>query len=219
MEVFAYVTYFLKSGETKQPAFEQIKGDVRRLLKESEEIMGRGGLPREDYEQARFAVCAWVDEAIQKSPWREKSLWLKDQLQRFYYNTTDAGEEFFDRLTVLGLHQREVREVYYLCLALGFSGRYCHPGDEYQLDQIRTSNLKLLLGSSVGLPSLERTDLFPEAYPATSAGLGGRGRRFRFNLMTVFCLVAPVLFFAVLYLVYRFTLDGVGENILRTVAN
>jgi type VI secretion system protein ImpK len=219
MEVFAYVTYFLRSVEAKQPTHEQVKQDVRRLLKGSEGIMGRGGLSCDDYDLARFAVCAWIDEAILRSLWGEKGLWLKDQLQRLYYNTTDAGEEFFDRLTVLGLHQREVREVYYLCLALGFSGRYCHPGDEYQLDQIRTSNLKLLLGSSVGLPSLERTDLFPEAYPATSAGLGGRGRRFRFNLMTVFCLVAPVLFFAVLYLVYRFTLDGVGENILRTVAN
>src|SRR5512137_2148104 len=99
MEVFAYVTYFLKSAETKQPTFDQIKGDVRRLLKESEGIMGRGGLPREDYDLARFAVCAWVDEAILKSSWSEKGLWLKDQLQRLYYNTTDAGEEFFDRLT------------------------------------------------------------------------------------------------------------------------
>ena len=219
MEVFAYVTYFLKSAETKQPTFDQIKGDVRRLLKESEGIMGRGGLSREDYDLARFAVCAWVDEAILKSSWQEKGLWLKDQLQRLYYNTTDAGEEFFDRLTALGLHQREVREVFYLCLALGFTGRYCHPGDEYQLEQIRTSNLKLLLGSSVGLPSLERADLFPEAYPTASTGPAVRGRRFRYNLMTVFCLVAPVLFFAVLYLIYRFTLDGVGENFLRTVAN
>ncbi len=219
MEVFAYVTYFLRSAEAKQPTHEQVKQHVKRLLKESEGIMGRGGLSRDDYDMARFAVYAWIDEAILKSSWAEKGLWLKDQLQRQYYNTTDAGEEFFDRLNALGLHQREVREVYYLCLALGFSGRYCHPGDEYQLDQIRTSTLKLLLGSSVGLPSLARADLFPEAYPNCSADPAARGRRFRFDLVTVFCLSAPVILFAVLYLVYRFTLNGVGENFLRTVAN
>jgi type VI secretion system protein ImpK len=219
MEIFAYVTYFLKSAETKQPSYEQVKGDVRRLLKESEGFVGRGGLSRDDNDMARFAVCAWVDEVILKSAWTEKDLWLKDQLQRLYYNTTDAGEEFFERLTALGLHQREAREVYYLCLAQGFTGRYCHPGDEYQLDQIRTSTLKLLLGSSVGLPSLERADLFPEAYPTASADPAVRRRRFQFNLVTVFCLIAPVLLFAVLYLVYRFTLGGVGENFLRTVAN
>ena len=31
--------------------------------------------------------------------------------------------------------------------------------------------------------------------------------------------LGSILFFAILYLVYRFTLDGVGENFLRTVAN
>lgn len=218
MNTFAYVSYFLRSAEAKQPAFELIRRDVRRLLEESDTATGRGELSREDYEQARFAVCAWIDEAILKSSWKDKSLWLKDQLQRFYYNTTDAGEEFFERLTALGLHQREVREVYYLCLALGFSGRYCHPGDEYQLEQIRTSTLKLLLGSSVGLPSLERTDLFPEAYPACSTDPAAKRRRFRFDLSTVVCIVSPVILFALLYLVYRFTLGGVSENFLKTVA-
>lgn len=218
METFAYVSYFLRSAEAKQPTLEHVKEKLMLLLKESEGIMSRGGLSREDFEEARFAVCAWIDEAILKSSWAEKDVWMKDQLQRQYYNTTDAGEEFFHRLNALGLHQREAREVYYLCLAMGFSGRYCHPGDEYQLDQIRTSTLKLLLGSSVGLPSLERADLFPEAYPNSPTDRSARGRMFGLNLATFVCLCAPVIVFAILYLVYRFTLAGVGDNFLRTVA-
>ena len=219
MELFAYVVYLLRTAEAKQPPHEQVKHHIQDLLKESEGIMERNGLSRDDYDMARFAVCSWIDEAILNSSWGEKGYWLKDQLQRRHYNTTDAGEEFFERLNSLGLHQKELREVYYLCLALGFSGRYCHPCDEYQLNQIRTSTLKLLLGSSVGLPSLERADLFPEAYPNCSANPAARGRRFRFDPVTVFCLSAPVILFAVLYLVYRFTLNGVGENFLRSVAN
>lgn len=218
METFAYVSYFLRSAETKQPTLEHVKEKLMLLLKESEGTMSRGGVSRDDFEEARFAVCAWIDEAMLKSSWAEKDVWMKDQLQRQYYNTTDAGEEFFERLNALGLHQREAREVYYLCLAMGFSGRYCHPGDEYQLDQIRTSTLKLLLGSSVGLPSLERADLFPEAYPNSSTNRPARGKRFGLNLATFVCLCAPVIIFAILYLVYRFTLAGVGDNFLRTVA-
>ncbi len=218
METFAYVSYFLRSAEAKQPTLEHVKEKLMLLLKESEGTMARGGLSRDDFEEARFAVCAWIDEAILKSSWAEKDVWMKDQLQRQYYNTTDAGEEFFDRLNALGLHQREAREVYYLCLAMGFSGRYCHPGDEYQLDQIRTSTLKLLLGSSVGLPSLERADLFPEAYPNSSTARTARGGRFGLNIATFVCLCAPVIVFAILYLVYRFTLAGVGDNFLQTVA-
>jgi type VI secretion system protein ImpK len=219
MEVVAYVTYFLKSVETKQPPYDQVKTDIRRLLMESEGCVSRGLAPREDFDQARFAVCAWVDEAILSSSWHHKNLWLKDELQRFYYNTTDAGEEFFERLNAIGLHQRDVREVYYLCLAIGFTGRYCHPGDEYQLEQIKTSNLKLLLGSSVGLPSLERADLFPEAYPSGSTDMGPQKFKAGSRLVSIVCLATPILLFCLLYIIYLFTLSGISENFLRTVSN
>jgi type VI secretion system protein ImpK len=220
METMAYVTYLLKSVEAKQPAYEEVKSNIRRLLSESEAFVVRGLFAKDDYDQARFAICAWVDEAILSSTWNQKSFWLKDQLQRLYYNTTDAGEEFFDHLSAIGLHQREVREVYYLCLALGFTGRYCHQNDEYQLEQIKTSNLKLLLGSSVGLPSLERADLFPEAYPSGTTEMGKQKKiRVGSRLVTAICLAGPVLLFCILYIIYRFTLNGISENFLRTVTN
>ena len=219
IKTLAYVSYFLKSVETRQPDYDQVKGDIQRLIRESEALFGQGNFSRDDYDQARFAVCAWVDEALLKSPWVNRNLWLKDQLQRSFYNTTDGGEEFFQRLSAIGLHQREAREVYYLCLALGFTGRYCHPGDEYQLEQLKTSNLKLLLGSSVGLPSLERTDLFPEAHPSGPADSGQKRIRRGSRLVSAICLAGPVLLFCLLYMIYRFTLSGVGENFLRTVAN
>lgn len=219
IDIFAYGTFFLKTVDSKNPSYEQVKADIRRLLAESEGLVARGGFPRDDYEQARFAVCAWIDEALLNSPWKDRSLWLKDQLQRQLYNTTDAGEEFFDRLNSIGLHQREVREVFYLCLALGFSGRYCHVGDEYQLEQIKTSTLKLLLGSSIGLPSLERNDLFPEAFPKGSAERERNRVRFGSRLAFTICLVGPVFLFLLLYGIYRFTLNGIGENFIRTVSN
>jgi type VI secretion system protein ImpK len=219
IDIFAYVTFFLKSVDARQPSCDQVKADIRRLLAESEGFTVRGNFSRDDYEQSRFAVCAWVDEVLLNAPWQESSFWLKDQLQRHYYNTTDAGEEFFDRLSAIGLHQREVREVYYLCLALGFTGRYCHTGDEYQLEQIKTSNLKLLLGSSVGLPSLERSDLFPEALPSIPVEKERQRARFGSRLVFTICLLGPVFLFCLLYGIYRFTLSGIGENFLRTVSN
>ena len=217
MDLVAYVVYFLKTGASKQPPFEQVKADVLRLLTQSEGCVKRGLFNQEDYDSARFAVCAWVDEAILNSSWNFRNQWQREQLQRLYYQTTEAGEEFFERLNVLGLHQREIREVYYLCLALGFMGRYCHKGDEYLLEQLKTSNLKLLLGSSVGLPSLERTELFPEANPATSVDMGPQKQPFRLSVFTLACLAGPVVFFGLLFLVYRFALSGIGENFLRTV--
>jgi len=217
IDTMAYVSYLLKSLESKQPVYEEVKGHILRLLSESESYVSKGYFTREDYDQARFAICAWVDESILNSNWNQKNFWLHDQLQRLNYNTTDAGQEFFERLDTIGLHQREVREVYYLCLALGFTGKYCHKNDKYQLDQLKTSNLKLLLGSSVGLPSLERTDIFPEAYPSGAPDMGKPKKLIGSRLVTAICLAGPILLFGVFYLIYRFALSQTGNDFLRMV--
>ena len=138
-------------------------------------------------------------------------------MQRLYYNTTDAGEEFFERLNSLGIHQRDVREVYYLCMAMGFTGRYCNEKDQYLLDQVKTSNLKVLMGSSVGLPSLERMDLFPEAYPTESNEVLSQRKGMRFTPLTITCLAGPVILFMILFVIYSFILSGIGENFLMMV--
>lgn len=215
MELVAYVAYFLKAVAAKQPPFDQVKADVQRLMSESEGRLREASFSQEEYDLARFAICAWVDEAILSSSWNEKGRWQGEQLQRLYYQTTDAGEIFFDRLNALGPHQRDVREVYYLCLAMGFMGRYCHEGDEYLLEQLKTSNLKLLTGSSVGLPSLDRTDLFPEAYPVDLGEVVPQKAKVRFSAFTLMCLGAPVLLYGALFLIYRFILSNVGETILK----
>lgn len=215
----AYVTSLMRALETEQPAYEEVKNEIRRLLSQSEANAARELVAPDEYDQARFAICAWIDEAVITSQWLHKNRWVNDQLQRLHYNTTDAGEEFFRRLDGVGLHQQELREVYYLCLAHGFVGRYCQPGDAYRLEEIKTSHLKLLLGSSADLPSLEGVVLCPEAYPngpmvSDTANLTATSR-----LVSAVFLAAPMLLFAILFLVYHFTLSGIGGNFLRTVTN
>ena len=217
IDLFVYVTRFLKTVQAEQTPFEQVRETVIRFLARSEAGARAGELPAEDFEQARFAVCAWVDEMLLSSAWEQKHLWLREQLQRTYFSTTGAGEEFFQRLNGLGAHQREVREVFYLCLVLGFAGQFCKPGDEHQLEQLKSANLKLLLGGSAGFSPLD-PELFPEAHCAGGSlerpGAGGG-----FPLRTALWLAGPVLVFAVLFLIFHFTLSGVGESFLTTVAH
>lgn len=218
IELFAFVSHFLITVQVRPIPFEQVRGTVVRLLAQSESCVDQGHFPREDFDQARFAVCAWVDEMLLSSAWEQKHLWLREQLQRTYFSTTGAGEEFFERLDGLGPQHREVREVYYLCLVLGFSGRFCEPDDQYRLEQLKSANLKLLLGSSAALPPLDCGDLFPEAHCADVCGSMTDKPHRAFPLQTAVCLAGPVLVFAVMLLVYLITLNAVGENFLRTVA-
>lgn len=215
IELIAYVAYFTVTVGKRQPNYERVRADIERLLSEIKTRCDPAQVPADELEAGLFAVAAWVDETILNSQWEHKSRWQRELLQRQLFNTTEAGEQFFERLNAVGPHQRDLREVYYLCLAMGFKGRYCNPGDEPLIEQLKTSNLKLLTGSSMGLPSLQRGELFPEAYPvvASQAAVEHRSGG-RFSKFMLLGLAFPILLFAGLYLVYSFILNSVGESLL-----
>ncbi|HPI91859.1 MAG TPA: DotU family type IV/VI secretion system protein [Deltaproteobacteria bacterium] len=215
VETIAYVVYFLKSVQKKQPPYDQVRARVLQLLSESQKKAA--DVPVDDYDQARFALCAWIDEALMNSAWAERTTWIKEPLQLKFYQTTNAGELFFERLNTLAAHQNEVREVYYLCLAMGFMGRYGNEEDRFLLDQLKTSNLKVLTGTSLGLPSLKKGELFPEAYPVDSQEKIPVKTSGRFNLISIIMAVFPVALFGVIYLIYTFVLHNVSST-LFTIA-
>ncbi|MDA8138903.1 MAG: DotU family type IV/VI secretion system protein [Desulfobacteraceae bacterium] len=219
MSIMAYTTVVARSAPGAPMPFDQVRANMQRLITQSQGYIEQGRFSHEDYDAARFAVFAWVDETLLASNWDGRQQWTREQLQRQYYQTAESGELFFERLNTLGPHQRDVREVYYLCLALGFSGQFCHEGDDFLLDQLKTSNLKLLTGSSMGVPSLDKEELFPEAYPKSEVGPGtAKGtRRARWSAFTVICAVAPVVLFVLLYGLYKFILGNIGANLIGTV--
>ncbi len=151
-EIFAYILLFeqtLRQGEAP-PSYEQVRGDVASLFAQTEATAKRQGILTQEYQDARFAVMAWIDETIlNNSRWEGCNRWKAFPLQLEYYETRNAGEEFFERLDRLGAEQKEIREIYYLCLSLGFKGQYfLGMEDELRLSKIRheqASHLPLTL--------------------------------------------------------------------------
>lgn len=97
------------------------------MLDRIEERLRASGLSQSDVGDIVFALVAFLDESVVCSDWKYKSDWRSSPMQFRRFGRDDAGEEFFARLTsVRG--ERNVRtdvlQVYYLCLALGFKGRY-----------------------------------------------------------------------------------------------
>jgi len=211
MPLISYVVLLRKNAASLQPPFPQVKADLQRLLGQSEACLRKGDCSPADFDQARFIVCAWVDELLLGSDWQERGQWQREQLQRLYYNTTDAGVEAFERLNQLGFDQREVREVYYVCLSLGFKGRFINQGDEFLLDQLRSSNLKILSGSPAGVSSLKQGELFPEAFPALAAEIPQA--KAGFPVPVLVAALAPVALFGILFLVYYFSLGSVANRL------
>ncbi|HOS98344.1 MAG TPA: DotU family type IV/VI secretion system protein [Deltaproteobacteria bacterium] len=214
MDTVAFVVYFLRTAAKRPLPYDQVRSRILELLASSADTASE--FPPGDYDAARFAVCAWVDEAVMNSEWADRFTWQKEPLQLKFYQTTNAGELFFERLNALAAHQNDVREVYYLCLAMGFTGRFIREEDRFLLEGLKTSNLKVLTGASVGIPSLKRGELFPEAYPAERQASTPRSLAPRMNLMSILLAAFPVALFGVLFLIYSFVLGNVSRSLFMT---
>ena len=217
IKLIAYVAYLTRSNVDRQPAFAQVNTDIQRFITESEAICSQGGFAREDYDLARFAVFAWVDEKLLSSEWSGKTEWMRDLLQRRYFQTTEAGEHFFQKLNTIGPHQRDVREVYYICLAMGFAGQYCNEGDDYLLEQLKISNLKVLSGGSMGMPALDGQNLFPGAYPGDQDMPSATRKGGRFSVAYLLGAVTPVILLGAMFFIYQFILNSISQTLISTV--
>ncbi|MFM0250236.1 type VI secretion system protein TssL, long form [Paraburkholderia sediminicola] len=75
---------------------------------------------------ARYCLCTALDEAAALAPWGGGT-WSTHSLLVAFHNETWGGEKFFQLLARLSTHPREHRniiELQYFCLVLGFQGRY-----------------------------------------------------------------------------------------------
>jgi len=103
----------------------------------------------EDVQNTKFALVAFLDEAITTSTFTGKEEWLGNPLQLELFARNDAGEEFFRRLQ--SLRQRpqahtSVLEVYYLCLVLGYKGKFLFHDTESLRGLVNDTKADLLRG-------------------------------------------------------------------------
>ncbi|MBB4070215.1 type VI secretion system protein ImpK [Salinibacter ruber] len=121
---------------------ESLRRRIKELLDDAEREALRVGASPDDIQSAKFALVAFIDETILSSDWARKEEWASTPLQLELYDQYDAGEVFFDRLERLREEpgaQAEVLEVYYLCMTLGFKGKYQIHGQERLRELIETT--------------------------------------------------------------------------------
>jgi len=97
------------------------------------------GYNANDARDATFAVVAFLDESVLNSQNPIFQDWLRKPLQEELFGTHIAGEVFFQRLAeLLGRNDSadlaDMLEFYYLCLLLGFCGKYS-TGNQGELAQ------------------------------------------------------------------------------------
>ncbi len=121
-----------------------IEGLRNRLLEEVRrfETNARAkGVTPEATLTARYVLCALIDETVLGTPWGTESIWSKQGLLISFHNEAWGGEKFFlllDRLLQDPAGNRHLLELMYVCLTLGFEGRYrVLEGGYRRLDELR----------------------------------------------------------------------------------
>ena len=168
-DVLLFVRKFCR-GEIETMSADEVRAELQSLFDKSERLAEENGIIAAYYQAAKFPAVALVDEMLQTSGWHDKASWSKNSLQRIYFGTTNAGAEFYDRLNVLNKFgpDRDVREVYALCLGLGFRGRYFRGEDRKRYEDTKAFNLSLLLPDEAQR-NIDSATLFPFAYKASDA--------------------------------------------------
>ncbi len=108
---------------------DRFRAQMQHYLRVSDQAARSRGYTDVDIQLAIFAVVAYLDETIlnlHKPAFRD---WVRKPLQEELFGRHVAGEAFFQNLDqLLGRRDSEetadVLEVYYLCLLLGYLGRY-----------------------------------------------------------------------------------------------
>ncbi len=203
----------IRSGVS--PDYEDVRLGVESVLTANAHYAA-GGFTREQYETAKFAVVAFIDEIILLSDWEHRHHWAHELLQKSHFSTSNAGELFFEKLDGLSSFdpgERDVREVFVYCLALGFVGKFYRPGDRARLEEIRNANLKVLRDSDDVAAVQGQRDLFPGARAAGAAGdvRPPPARR------PVLYYGVPVVVLLALFVYFRIDLLWAGEYLVTVI--
>lgn len=102
---------------------EQTVAQIRRFESRAQ----AAGVPAQSITAARYVLCTMLDEAVLNAPWGEQSGWSQKTLLVTFHGETYGGAKFFQILErLLGDATRHIDliELMYLCLMLGFAGRY-----------------------------------------------------------------------------------------------
>jgi type VI secretion system protein ImpK len=76
---------------------------------------------------ARYVLCTFLDEAAASTPWGGSGVWGKHSLLVMFHNEAWGGEKVFQLMAKLAENpgaNRDLLELLYVVLALGFEGRY-----------------------------------------------------------------------------------------------
>jgi type VI secretion system protein ImpK len=115
------------------------------------------GIAPERVMASRYVLCTMLDEAASDTPWGGSGVWARHSLLAMFHNETEGGEKVFQlmaRLAEKPQENRDLLELIYAAITLGFEGRYrVIANGRAQLDAVRDRLAQILKKERGDYPS------------------------------------------------------------------
>jgi type VI secretion system protein ImpK len=114
-------------GQIAQADVDALRRQTTQEIRAFEDRAKCSAVPPEDILAARYALCTVIDEAVMNTPWGAQSGWASQSLLVTFHREASGGEKFFqilERVSADPPRYLSLLELLYICLALGFEGKY-----------------------------------------------------------------------------------------------
>lgn len=105
--------------------YNRVQGDIAAIHEEIRKHEKKYDEPTQlSY---RYCLCAFIDETVMATTWGTQSIWAQRSLLSSYHEETWGGEKVFvilERMLMEPERYPDMLEFLYLCLTLGFKGKY-----------------------------------------------------------------------------------------------
>ena len=131
----------VQRGDSAHRDVAKLHQECCRALEAHEGTCRELDLPAADAADARYALVALLDEAALRDDGALREYWLPRLLQTRFFEENQAGDGFYERLAKLRAEGKRtaVLRVFYVCLLLGFRGKYDLRGSELELLEVQES--------------------------------------------------------------------------------
>ncbi len=195
-----------------QPDPADLRERAVQAMRAFEEETRARGLPLELIRPAHYALCAALDDVVLNTPWGSTGIWNARSLVSTFHQEVRSGERFFELLAQMRQNPGKflpVVDLMYLCIALGFQGRYrLSPRGPAELDRLREETYALIVRQR------------PSAEPSLSPHWRGvaapyRATRARIPVWVVASVALAVL--ALLFVWFSLRLGAASDKVFAQV--
>lgn len=196
------------------PNIPGLRSSLTQAMQRFEVDAQKHGLDNGQVVASRYVLCTALDEAVANTPWGAQAAWNKQSLLVQFHNETWGGEKVFQLLAKLAqdvTHNRNLLELMYCVLALGFEGRYrVIDNGRAQLDAVR-QRLADLIGKDRPTPD-------PDLSPHWRGQTAGKGKMTN-GIPIWIAAAALALLLALIYLAFRMSLNYRSDATFSAVSS